>query len=200
MKTSLIVRAIAVFLLSATSLCFAQEPEENGGILNGPLNDRNLGHQASGEGNHESLRLAIEYLISTYGGNYPKGKEFLKRLEELQDPNSDEFKALKREALLVANPAIDFDQILVVRALKGGKRYSANWQTRTSCGGESRTLSEKDVLEVLAQLRGEDKTLNGLYDRSALSENGVRLGGQRHEAFGQVDDFSWERPRVRNRR
>jgi len=36
--------------------------------------------------------------------------------------------------------------------------------------------------------------------KTALSENGVRLGGQRHEAFGQVDDFSWERPRVRNRR
>ncbi len=35
---------------------------------------------------------------------------------------------------------------------------------------------------------------------SALSENCFRLGGQRHEAFGQVDDFSWERPRVGNRR
>ena len=110
MKTSLIVRALAVLLLSATSLCFAQEPEENGGILNGPLNDRNLGHRASGEGNHESLRLAIEHLSNTYGGNYPKGEEFLKRLEEVQDPGSDEFKSLKREALLVANPAIDFDQ------------------------------------------------------------------------------------------
>ncbi len=165
MKTSLIVRAFAGLLLSAASLCFAQAPEENDGILNGPLDDRNLGHHASGEGNHESLRLAIEYLSSTYGGSYPKGGEFLKRLEEVQDPNSDEFKSLKREALLVANPAIDFDQILVVRALKGGKRYAANWQTRTSCGGESRTLSEQDVLEVLAELRGKDKTLKELYDR-----------------------------------
>ena len=33
----------------------------------------------------------------------------------------------RRRRLLVANPAIDFDRILVVRALKGGKRYSANW-------------------------------------------------------------------------
>ena len=39
--------------------------------------------------------------------------EFLQRLEDekVQDPRSAEFKALQREALLLANPAIDFDSI-----------------------------------------------------------------------------------------
>ena len=34
---------------------------------------------------------------------------------------------------------------------------------------------------------------------AALSGNCFRLGGQRHEVFGQIDDFSWERPRMGNR-
>ncbi len=36
-------------------------------------------------------------------------------------------------------------------------------------------------------------------ETTALSETCFRLGGHRHEAFGQVDDFSWERPPVGNR-
>jgi len=39
-----------------------------------------------------------------------------------------------------------------------------------------------------------------VYHRPALSDNCIMLGGQCHEAFGQLDDFSWERPRVGNRR
>ncbi|MBT3202335.1 MAG: hypothetical protein HN350_20740, partial [Phycisphaerales bacterium] len=48
-----------------------------------------MGHKAKGEGDAESLRLAIEDLIKTYGDKYPKGKEFLKRLgnEKLKDIN-----------------------------------------------------------------------------------------------------------------
>jgi len=35
--------------------------------------------------------------------------------------------------------------------------------------------------------------------RSALSETLVKLGGQRHDAFGEVDDFLWQRPNRPNR-
>ena len=39
-----------------------------------------------------------------------------------------------------------------------------------------------------------------LYSKSALSENCLTLGGQSHEAFSQLDDFSGEGPRGGDRR
>jgi len=62
------------------------------------------------------LRLAIEDLSATFGKKYPHGKEFLKRLNELEkdgnisQQNLDE---LKREALL-ANPLVSGQPILYV--------------------------------------------------------------------------------------
>jgi len=106
-------------------------PEKNAGVRNGPLMEG--GHRASGEGNRESLKLAIEDLISTFGDKYPKGKEYLARLEKIADEKSADFAALKKEALL-ANPLLDFDRLLMIRHRKGG-RYTANWQTQTSAGG-----------------------------------------------------------------
>ena len=100
-------------------------PEKNHGLRNGPLMEG--GHQASGEGNRASLTLAIEDLIATYGAKYPKGKEFLGRLEKITDENSADFAALKKEALL-ANPLLDFDRLLMVRA-RSGNRYTANWSS-----------------------------------------------------------------------
>ena len=106
-------------------------PEKNAGVRSGPLMEG--GHRASGEGNRESLKLAIEDLIATYGGKYPRGKEFLGRLEKITNEKSPEFAALKKEALL-ANPLLDFDHLLMVRT-RSGNRYSANWQTQTSAEG-----------------------------------------------------------------
>jgi len=79
-----------------------------------------------------SLRRAIDDLIATYGDKYPKGKEYLSRLSEL-DKKFDQkaFDALHREALL-ANPLLDFDKILVV-AGRGSVRTS-NWTTLASRG------------------------------------------------------------------
>jgi len=165
MKTRLLACALLAPLFLSASVCLAQSADNNGGILNGPLTDRNLGHRAAGHGNKESLQLAIEDLIKTHGDAYPKGEEFLKRLEAdvMNDANSAEFKALQREALLVENPVIDFDSILVVKANQGGRRYSENWQTRVSCEGETRTVSERDVQNVLNRLRGQDKTIATVY-------------------------------------
>ncbi|MHC4253306.1 MAG: TolB-like translocation protein, partial [Planctomycetota bacterium] len=104
---------------------------ENDGILNGPLKSGGL--KARGEGNKESLKLAIEDLIKTYGGRYKGGRDYLARLENVRE-GSEEYKKLKKEALL-ANPLLDFEKVLMVRS-KSGKRFAANWETRTSCGGK----------------------------------------------------------------
>ncbi|TWU36488.1 Serine/threonine-protein kinase pkn1 [Novipirellula aureliae] len=128
-------------------------PEENGGVLNGPL--MKGGHHASGEGDRESLRLAIEDLINTYGDKYAKGEEFLSRLDAMDNEKSEEFAALKKEALL-ANPLLDFDHLLMVRSKKG-KRFSANWQTRVSCGPAGGFDDELVVMSPICD--GEIKTV-----------------------------------------
>jgi hypothetical protein len=66
----------------------ALSAEKNGGILNGPLTDRSLGFKATGEGTADSLRLAIKDLMKTYGRKYPKGADFLKRLDAGEDLNT----------------------------------------------------------------------------------------------------------------
>jgi hypothetical protein len=79
--------------------------------------------------------LAINDLIATYGERYPRGQQYLERLEQLlaelqslmaklpagdatvgaaYDAAADALFALQREALL-ANPLLDFDRLLVVR-------------------------------------------------------------------------------------
>jgi formylglycine-generating enzyme required for sulfatase activity len=73
--------------------------------------------------NFDSLRLAIGDLATTFGGRYPKGKEYLARLDRLEravketddplEPLADAFDTLFKEALL-ANPLIDFDRLLFV--------------------------------------------------------------------------------------
>jgi len=79
----------------------------------------------AGEGGRfESLRQAIADLSETFGGRYPKGKEFLARLDALEREAvgaSDEetkkvaqaLQALQREAL-VANPLVSGQPILFV--------------------------------------------------------------------------------------
>ena len=61
-------------------------------------------------GEVESLRVAIEDLIETFGDRYPRGREFLARLK---DADAEGFRKLRREALaaplawgLAANIAI----------------------------------------------------------------------------------------------
>ena len=68
-----------------------------------------------------SLRLAINDLIATHGSKYPHGRDYLARLEALEPAvraggaeAGKQFESLRREALL-ANPALNFDTLLVVR-------------------------------------------------------------------------------------
>ncbi len=122
------IASLLACLIAIPCATAAPTAADNRGVLNGPLMQG--GHRANGEGNRESLRLAIEDLMETYGSGYPKGAEYLKRLEAITSENTDEFKALKKEALL-ANPLMDFDSLLMVRSNKG-KRFTSNWQTRAS--------------------------------------------------------------------
>ena len=63
--------------------------------------------------NRASLRAAVQDIIKTFGEDYPRGEEFLSRLDKLKDDNSDAFRALQKEAL-VANPLVSGQPILFV--------------------------------------------------------------------------------------
>ena len=155
---------------------------ENGGVLNGPLTDDALGHRMAGEGTAESLKMAINDIMKTYGRRrYPKGEEFLKRIEAGED-----LAVLRREALLLENPAIDFERLLLVRAAKNGKRYSSNWQTRTSCDGESRTANAKDLETVRNGLKDADKDLSKLLSARKKAEKAHK---QAYDALLNSDEY-----------
>jgi hypothetical protein len=64
--------------------------------------------------NVESLRLAIDDLIQTFGERYPDGQSYLRRLQSVDE---DDLAELQREALL-ANPLVSGQLLLyVARAL-----------------------------------------------------------------------------------
>lgn len=103
---------------------------------------RTLRHQL------ESLRLAITDLRTTHGSRYPRGQEFLTRLETLAksanaaDARRDaglyaqvqaDLEQLRREALL-ANPLLDFDRLLLVkrRATPFVPSLPYNWANNSS--------------------------------------------------------------------
>jgi formylglycine-generating enzyme required for sulfatase activity len=86
----------------------------------------------------ESLRLAIEDLCRTFGDRYPGGPEYLQRWEALskdiaqRSPNVlARFRRLRREAML-ANPLLDFDQMLVLKRGKGQLGLPTNHQCNTA--------------------------------------------------------------------
>jgi hypothetical protein len=99
-----------------------------------------------------NLWVAIDHLIATCGETYAKGPEFLERLKgpSMDNPRSAAFIALKRDALVLENPAIDFDNILLVQAKRNGRRYASNWQTRVSCDPKTRPCDERDLRSQVA--------------------------------------------------
>ena len=101
-----------------------------------------------------STRDALEDMIATHGANFPKGKDFLNRLSELEkslkdaetalaggDPGAKQriqeiantFATLQRDALL-ANPLIDFDKLLLIKRAAGNLELPQNWQSNAAVG------------------------------------------------------------------
>ena len=81
--------------------------------------------------NVRALRMAIEDLTKTFGAKYPKGPEYLRRLEALEKSGSgsdvaQKLVALRQEALL-ANPLLDFNKLLLVKR-RGHLGLPQNWQ------------------------------------------------------------------------
>ncbi len=102
-----------------------------------------------------SLRAAIEDLTKTFDSRYPKGGDFLRRLDALAAGDSAGFIALQKESL-VANPLVSGQPILFVTRRQYGSHYHAidtlfhtgelNWDRKRphanlfSAGGAMKTI------------------------------------------------------------
>ncbi len=135
-----------------TSNDYSVSPEDNRGVLNGPLVNRTVPPKRDPR---ESLQLAIDDLIATYGDTYPGGEAFSKRLKAMTSAEDPGFEDLKREALM-ANPVLDFEKILLVK--RKGLSMPNNWQGNSSIRGGRRTPDNE-----LMTLSLKDGTLSRVY-------------------------------------
>jgi len=117
--------------------------------------------------NFKALRLAIADLIQTYGEKYPKGKQYLARLDALeksapqilQDAAKGDADALKKAEELVtmqhdallSNPLLDFDRLLVVKRSERQLGLPQNWESNSSLP----PTGYDNEIAVLSNLRGK---------------------------------------------
>ena len=93
----------------------------------------------SGSGSHpEALRLAINDQVATFGTRYPRGKEFLERLDKIEaevatPENANALADLQRDAML-ANPLLDFEKLLLIKRGAGNLGLPQNWQANCGVG------------------------------------------------------------------
>ncbi|MDR2170919.1 MAG: SUMF1/EgtB/PvdO family nonheme iron enzyme [Planctomycetaceae bacterium] len=103
-----------------------------------------------------SARRMIVDLIETHGSKYPKGAEFLRRLDELdQTPNPHALEKLIREAAL-ANPILDFDKILCVRRKPNGNSIGFTLLNAYTNDTIPRKGWDNEIM-ILSDLRNEPK-------------------------------------------
>ncbi|MFH1924126.1 MAG: hypothetical protein ABIP48_30090, partial [Planctomycetota bacterium] len=82
----------------------------------------------------ESLRLAIEDLVETFGSTYPRGRQYLAQLEALEATAGSgnasvdaKLFPLMKEALL-DNPLLDFDELILLKRKRGQLGLPTNHQ------------------------------------------------------------------------
>ena len=100
--------------------------------------------------NFTALRLAIQDMQARYSVNYPGGQAYLDQVNQLEQQVDAFQKALaekddraaagyiqacedlQRKALVVDNPAVDFERLLAVKREAGNLGLPANWQANSS--------------------------------------------------------------------
>lgn len=142
-----------------------------------------------------ALRRALTDLTQTFGEKYPKGPDYLARLEGMEervpqlledlekgDPEAlktaEELVALQREALL-SNPLLDFDRLLLVKRSENLLGLPQNWESNSSL--------------PLTGYDNEIAVLSGLHSVEPRLETLFRPEGGRF--VGDVD-LHWEADRL----
>ena len=130
-------------------------------------------------GERAALRAAITDLAATFGGEYPRGAEFLRRCEALDAGDAPAMEALRREALL-ANPLVARQPLLFVSRrqfapdhhntetfFQAGEINTASYRP----GGALKRLDVKTGSVTLLMDAGKD----GLVRDPELSFDGTRI-------------------------
>ncbi len=112
--------------------------------------------------NFESLRLAINDLLETFGPEYPKGHDYLTRLNDLEKSRKSILDSLKnsnnsirtntiklardlnklRYDALMSNPLLDFDRLLIIKRKYGQLGLPVNHKCNT---GIERTGYDNEI-------------------------------------------------------
>ena len=131
----------------------------------------------------ESLRLAIEDLIATFGDRYPQGAKFLERWEQLSGTLAADaagaesrFAALRDEALL-ANPLLDADAMLVLKRKLGQLGLPTNHQ----CNFALEPIGYDNELAIVSPVRpgGALRTLYRPQDGRYVGELDLHFDAER---------------------
>ncbi len=143
----------------------------------------------------ESLRLAIADLNATYAEDYPQGPEFLARLEAIEQAGKPydqatvkAFRDLRRQALL-ANPAIDFDRLILLKRKRGQLGLPTNHQ----CNACLDQVGYDNEIAVLSPV-GKGLKLTTLFRPEAgryVGEMDLHFNADRL-LFTMPDGKSWE--------
>jgi formylglycine-generating enzyme required for sulfatase activity len=162
--------AAALALLAAGRLCLAEKPKASAPPARKARKQppdaapRTLGAEI------ESLRLAVEDLLETFGARYPDGRKYLARLAAIQDATGlpegrrrGEVRQLKAEALL-ANPLLGFGRLLLVkRAVRNaGNGQQLGLPSNHECNSSLRRTGYDNEIAVLWPVRPDGK-LTTLY-------------------------------------
>jgi len=134
--------------------------------------------------NFESLRLAIKDLIDTFPVRYPKGQEYLQRLDRLEQASNavlnrinkgdepakaillkiaSDLKKLRRDALL-SNPLLDFGRLIVVKRRVKNVRNpkELGLPSNHECNSSLKRTGYENEIAILSPIRPDDK-LTTLY-------------------------------------
>ncbi len=102
----------------------------------------------------EPTRLAITDLIETFGQRYPKGPEYLTRLNNIKQSGDvtvwEKLAKLKREALL-ANPLLDFKQLVLLKRKRGQLGLPVNHK----CNSGIEQTGYDNEIALLTSVRGK---------------------------------------------
>ncbi len=134
----------------------------------------------------DSVRMAIKDLTATFGDAYPSGREYLARLETLDADDSEGLLTLQREVLL-ANPLLDFDQIVLVRR-GNNNALPANWQGNTSIG---KTGYDNEIAVLHGLDDGELKTLYKPQGSRYVGEVDLHFDAQKMVFSSITDENTW---------
>jgi formylglycine-generating enzyme required for sulfatase activity len=107
--------------------------------------------------NTESLEMAIKDMAATWPDRFKDADKLLAELKTLRESSAGkESMAAFQKRVLLRNPLLDFDRLLVVRRKKGNA-FPANWQSNSSIG---KTGHDNELVMLSIKNPGEIKTVH----------------------------------------